>query len=605
MQRKLSLLLILLLVVATAACGGSGDDDALQTGEPLAALPGRPVGEARPPRNGPIGAASPTTEPELTEPKAPTVLSDFELPEGPSLADVTLTDAPTYLFLFTHTEDHINHELSDERYWRIGAMIEALADAYPDLDLTWTIEFMGADAEDAAERNGETGLVDYLLSLQDQDLVEFGYHAQHDPTYSNRPQNDLPEEPTYEQAYDALWTWITCRKDPLYGGCIEDQGGGIEAILDAFGQVKIVTGLGIGSGAQIERTAGSLAVRELVPDRMLSFGFPDHGALQRSQQYISARDGLLALLTPTNETTSGTFWMDNSISINDSASLEGVNAGALRDGPEATQATLESLDGSQSFVINVGIADKYLYTADGTSPTIWAYSHPDTPELPEQYLLSDAEREKQYAQTQESLDYLAQTVTESDGGLQFVSADEVIGLFTSDDYWNVDADELEQVALWTLNQWNGQPPNWTYDGEDFYSLSDTFALLVSALQGSLADSDVVSNVYGPWSVTQDVTPAANVQVDTLRSLLDGELIHDGRIDETYEVGGQRLTATQLLYALSALYVFDRNSVDAGVIEVPQTATAPETMGYLDALGCTNCLDTAWSFKPARFQDESR
>jgi hypothetical protein len=70
------------------------------------------------------------------------------------------------------------------------------------------------------------------------------------------------------------------------------------------------------------------------------------------------------------------------------------------------------------------------------------------------------------------------------------------------------------------------------------------------------------------------------------------------------VGGETLTATQLLYALSALYVFDRYAVNAGDIEVPQTETAPQTFGYLETLGCSNCLDTAWSLKPARFQDLS-
>jgi hypothetical protein len=230
--------------------------------------------------------------------------------------------------------------------------------------------------------------------------------------------------------------------------------------------------------------------------------------------------------------------------------------------------------------------------------------HPETPELPPQYLKSTAEREEGYALTEQSLDYLAQAVAESDGTLQFASADQVVGLFTSEDYWDVDADELEQIALWTLNQWDGSPPDWTYDGEDFYSLTDTFALLVAALQGSLAGSDTVSNVYGPWSATRATTPATSVSVDALRSLLDDDLIREDRIAETYSVGGETLTATQLLYALSALYVFDRYAVNAGDIEVPQTETAPQTFGYLETLGCSNCLDTAWSLKPARFQDLS-
>lgn len=566
---------LLLLVAAVVACGSasSGED---------AATPLRTLGSS----------------PARTQSTA-----DFTLPAGPVLTDATVTDAPSYLFLFTHTEDQFNYELSDERFWRVGAMIEDLAAAYPDLDITWTIEFQGADAKTTLDRNHDTGLADYLLSLKDRGLVEFGYHAHHDPTYENRPQNDLPAEPTYDEVYDALWTWITCEKDPVYGGCVEERDGGLEAILNGFGHVEIVTGLGVGEGFQVERSAGSRAVRDLIPERLLGYGFPDHGALERDQTYLAARDGLLALLTPTNETSSATFWMDNSVRINDSASLEGVNANPLREGADLLKQSLEVLDGSRPFVINAGIASKYLYTVDTTSPTKWAYVHPLTPELPEEYLQPDAEREKRYALTQQSIEYLAQTVAENPQSMRFVDADQVVDLFTSDDYWNVDADELEQIALWTLNQWQSRPPSWAYDGEDFYSLADTFALLAAALSGAPTD-DIVSNVYGPWSAGQAATPATSVSTDDLGALIAGGLIGDGRIQESYAVGGQTLSATQLLYALSYLYVLDRYSVDAAVIEIPQTQTAPETFGYLEDLGCLNCLDTAWSLKPARFQNLS-
>ncbi len=295
------------------------------------------------------GAPEPTALPRKALPTptptsagATAAAADFSLPPGPEVIDAPLSSAPSYLFLFTHTEDQFNDELSEERYWRIGAMLEDFAAQHPELDPVWTIEFMGADAEEVASRNDETGLVDYLLSLHDRGLVEFGYHAKHEPTYQNRPQNDLPAEPTYDEVYDALWTWITCRKDPAYGGCTAERGGGIDEILDVFGQVTLVTGYGQSDGVQIERSAGSQAVRELVPDRMLSFGFPDHGDVAQGDDYATVRDGLLAILTPTHETSSGTFWMDNSIRINDSASLEGVNAGRLREGPGPLADTLDS-----------------------------------------------------------------------------------------------------------------------------------------------------------------------------------------------------------------------------------------------------------------------
>ena len=65
-------------------------------------------------------------------------------------------------------------------------MIEELSQTYPEADIVWTIEFQGSDAETVGERNSETGLVDHLRGLNDRGLVEFGYHAHHDPTYQNR-----------------------------------------------------------------------------------------------------------------------------------------------------------------------------------------------------------------------------------------------------------------------------------------------------------------------------------------------------------------------------------------------------------------------------------
>jgi hypothetical protein len=525
----------------------------------------------------------------------------FILPEGPELASVALSDAPSYLFLFTHTEDPFNHELSEERYWRVGAMVAAIATAYPELDMTWTIEFQGSDAATVYARNPETGVVDYLRSLRDRGLVEFGYHAHHDPTYENRPQNELGNEPSYDEAYEALWTWITCVKDTAYGGCVEERGGGIEAVLEAFGQVKIVTGLGLDGGAQMERSAGSQAVRDLLPGRLLGFGFPDHGSVTRDRTYIEARDGLLGLLTPTHETSSATFWMDNAIRINDSASLEGVNGGPLRDGPELIAAAMDAVDGTRSFVINVGVADKYHYTVESTSPTKYGYEHPESPELPAELLRTPQQRERSYALTEQALNYLAERISADPAAFRFVSADEVVALFTSEDYWNVDDDELEQIALWILNEWHAEPPDWVYDGEDFYSLADAFALLAAALRDAPA-TGIVSNVYGPWSAVAAETDSIDLPIAALQTLRGGELVNGSRIAETYTVDGRTLSATQVLYALAYLFVLERNGVEAESIHIPETRSAPQTSGYLEALGCSNCLDTAWSLKPARFQD---
>ncbi|MDG1950190.1 MAG: hypothetical protein P8J32_05265, partial [bacterium] len=312
----------------------------------------------------------------------------FELGPGPEVTDVNLENPPLYLYAFTHTEDHINHTLSENRYWRTGAMIEELTAEFPALPFTWTIEFQGADAQTITERNSETGLVDYLLSLNEQGFIEFGYHAHHEPTYNNRPQKDLSSNPNFEDVYVALQEWVSCEKDPLLGGCVNETGGGLLKILEVFGQVEVVSGVGYDDGFLIERSAGSQVIQSHLPNRLLGFGLPDHGAALDDEGYTQSRNELLKLLTPTNETSSGTFWMDNAVRINDGVPLDDVESIRIRDGARLVQNSLEGLDDNRPHVLNAGLADKYVYTKIGTSPTKWAYAHTDDPELPEEWLNS-------------------------------------------------------------------------------------------------------------------------------------------------------------------------------------------------------------------------
>lgn len=527
---------------------------------------------------------------------------DFVLPEGPSLQNAAATSkAPIYFFLFTHTEDHINHELSEERYSRTGEMIESLARSNPEVPLHWTIEFQGADAATVASRNRQTGIMDYLLDLNEQGLVSFGYHAHHDPTYLNRPQKELSTDPTWDEVYDALHEWITCTKDPLKGGCTSPTGGGLQAILNNFGEVEIVTGLGIGEGMQIERSAGSQAVLAEIPDRLLAFGAPDHGdtlgGKDSENNFADLRDELMRLLSPTNETSSGTFWMDNTIRINDGAVADGMDSLNLIDGVKAAEAALQELDRSKPHVINTGIASKYIYTKLGTSPTIWAYKNPSNPELPSQWLNNASTIEKNYKITEETLSYMTETFIPENSGSQWVSPDEVVDLFTSADYWDVDDEELQNIALWILNEWGQEPPTYAYDGEDFYSLTDSFALLLNELSGG-REENLISKYYGPWSLLSDQSAAVSITSAELDEWMEEWDFENKQMSESFTVGKEELSPAQMLYALALRFV---NS-DAQSIEVPATNNAPISYELLEGMGCTDCLDSAWSLKPARFQD---
>lgn len=527
---------------------------------------------------------------------------EFELGSAPEIVDVEITNPPLYLYAFTHTEDHINHALSEARYWQIGQMVEELTAEFPGLPFSWMIEFQGADAKTVTDRNDETGLVDYLLSLNEQGFVEFGYHAHHDPNYNNRPQKELGIAPSFQEVYSALKTWVTCEKDPLLGGCVESTGGGLQAILNTFGQVEIVTGVGYDDGFLIERSAGSQVIKNYLPERLLGFGLPDHGAAIRDQGYSESRNALLALLTPTHETSSGTYWMDNAVRINDGVPLDGIESIRVRDGARSAQRLLEGLDAARPHVLNVGLADKYIYTKTGTSPTKWAYANVDDPELPEEWLNSEQEIAKNYTLTEEGLRFLMEYMSEQVNGSQFVSSDEVVDLFTSEDYWEVDADELEQIALWIVNEWDDAPPEWVYDGEDFYSLTDAWMLLTAGLNNVYLEQGPISTTYAPWSGLEQITDATNVAYEDIIAFVDEVSVIQNRLDVAHEIGEEYLSLTQSLYAMAYAYAMKAQGVATGMIEIPAVDRFPESYHLLEELGCGGCFDTTWSLKPARFQD---
>jgi hypothetical protein len=115
------------LAILATACS-SDDADLLPKNTPGSSSPFAAAGgTARPPRDSqkPLPSA-PSTATPATPPASSNSAANFDLPQGPVLNDVSLDGAPSYLFLFTHTEDHINHELSEERYLRIGPMITFL-----------------------------------------------------------------------------------------------------------------------------------------------------------------------------------------------------------------------------------------------------------------------------------------------------------------------------------------------------------------------------------------------------------------------------------------------------------------------------------------------
>ena len=518
--------------------------------------------------------------------------------------------APVYLFLFTHTEDHFNHELSEERYTTFAPLVADLAVANPEANLAWTIEFQGADAKTVLERDGETGIATMLKAYADDGVIEFGYHAHHDPNYNNRPQKELSAESSWEEKVQGMDTWVSCEKDPVLGGCEVPEEGGILAVAK-FGPVQIVTGLHLYTEANVEHDATVHASRRSLPSRRLGFGYPDHGSIVQDVDYVALRDELVTLLTPSVETSGTLLWADNILRINDGDLIGGTPTINLLEGENNAQEVFDSVDRSRPHVFNTGLASKYLYTAAGTSPTIYGYSHRDSPELPEDQLVLPSERAEGYRRSEEALTRLVEDILPANPGSRFVRSSDVLELAAPAAYYAVSAESLDVIARWVLLHWDSGPPNFVSDGTDFYSLRDAVVLLSRGIAEGYPDTVALHEVYGPFGVAAE-SEAQTAGADAfiaLASTLAQELEPDPVWQETpsnllqgsYEGGTGTLDPAQLLYGLAMVYASTYAGQPVTEVALPAGSTMPATLEILVDMGCADCQGTAWSLKPARIR----
>ncbi len=535
---------------------------------------------------------------------------------------VTETDeeaAPFYLFLFTHTEDPFNHRPSERRYTEFAPLVSRLAAAHPEQHIVWTIEFMGSDAKEVLDRDPETGIATMLREYADTGAIEFGYHAHHEPTYHNRPQTRLEPASSWEEKVEGMDEWMSCEKalPPVEsatvtaGDCVAPDEGGLRAV-EHFGEVEIVTGLHLYADSNVEHDTSVHASRRHLPDRRVGFGYPDHGALAIDRDFVEARDELIARLTPSVHTSGSLIWADNILRVNDGDLRSGVPTINTLEGPEFAREIFAAMDRSRPHVINVGIASKYHYTAEGSSPTIYGYSHPDSPWLPRHLLLSPPAQNESYRQSKRALRTLVNELVPDTPGVRFVNTDDIQELAAPDAYFEVSDESLDVIARWILLGWGDGPPDWASDGLDFYSLRDALVLLSRAIADRYPATVDLTDVYGPFDVefSHDTTTVPAATFEALATTLAFDLAPDATWETTpsniiqrgYEVAGAGLDPAQILYGLATLYASTYAGEPVDEVTIPAGVSMPETLAILESMGCDDCQATAWSLKPARIRE---
>jgi len=518
-----------------------------------------------------------------------------------------ITNAPVYLYLFTHTEDHINHELSEERYLRLAPTVSSMNSLYPESNIVWNIFFQGSDALTVLERNEDTGVVDMLQEYANEGVITFAYHGVHEPVTLQKPEKTLGENPSWTDIVNSINNWTTCQRDPVFGGCIENSGGGIQAVQQ-IGQVDSVSGVGIVLGL-LETGAGKHAIDKNVNNRLLGFGFSDHAPA--GPGYNDIVKELTTILSPAVDTTPTLFWMDDVIRTND-AGLYLTGSLDLKNDPMITSKVLESVDRTRPNIYHAGFASKYIYTMKGTSPTNYAYANPLNPELPESMINEENTIERYYQNSIDNLEYLAGDYMQNTN-TQFISSNEIKELVAPAEYWEITDEQLDVLARWTLTKTdNGQLPNFVSDGTEYYSLRDTLILLSSALTNPNEHVIELQLGYGPL---ESVSVQRPVKVETEEMIEIANYIN-GNINSGYTAewqtvplnivessytlnSGDKINTAQLLYALAAVYASNYAGEPLDSFTVPMLEPMPATLLHLEGLECTSCEGSSWSLKPAR------
>ena len=518
-------------------------------------------------------------------------------------------DLPVFIFLFTHTEDPFNHQLSEERYTRLIPVVDRIASENPDSHLAWTIMFQGSDARTVAERNATTGVLDLLQAADQSGLVEFGYHAQHDPTYVNRPQRGFTADATWEELVTGLDEWVSCRKNLLYGGCEEDAAGGVVAIESLIGDVQVASGLLVWD--YFETGAGVHAMRRWNPERILGFGFPDHGPIISSGLWRGPVPELLEILSPEWDTSPSVVWMDDIIRISGGNAPETTTGINTLEGRREAERKLEGLSRDRIQLFNSGIASKYHYTVAGTSPTIYGYSDPQEPELPPGLIHTRADIDAFYQTTEQALRYLAAEFVPNNPGSRFIDSAWLIDHIAPAGYFSVSGDQVDRIAEWVVANWAGAPPAFVYDGLEYFSLRDALVLLSMVRSEAGAGALTLFPAYGPFDdagdrgsteipvVTLDAI-ATSISADvTAAAFSEWEATPSNLLPSAYDGGA--ISPAQVLYALAALHLAGDGGAVPGSITVPATRGFPVTLDLLHDIGCPRCFGTAWSLKPARIR----
>ncbi len=423
---------------------------------------------------------------------------------------------PVYVYIFDHTEDHINVGEGatlghcEARWYRLYELLERLSEEYPDATLDgspWVnLQFHGAEADSLEDRNELTaaapgadgiGLADRTRGAIDDGLIDIGYHAAHEPTYESNAFTDVScRSLSVEEQFDLSEEYLACWRDPIRGAggpnyCDAGDAGGIlevNRVLLGFDEGEpgntVVTGLRCAAGMAI----GSVVLDRFAPNRM-GFGFDDHvggsgGAERLPQEHFDSAGLILEELATMDGAVYGLHFVHGTLVTSMYGDTErGFGGFGPRDGPAELERRIGLLPEGIASIAKFHLGAKYIYTAQGpdcSSPTQWGYSNPDTPMLEDDCIRDEDSQEEYWTFLEEELRYLIEQVFTDRPGSAIVTPSALIQRVEPGHGFEVTAEQLYEAAEAASAPSEGFPL-FVMAGERPLALADLFRLLAEAL----------------------------------------------------------------------------------------------------------------------------
>jgi len=339
------------------------------------------------------------------------------------------------------------------------------------------------------------------------------------------------------------------------------------------------------------------------------FGFADHGPEAQPEAVRS----LMTRLCPERRTPCGIFWMDGKLHINDGNPVDGVGLMCVELPQEALDSALDRMDLTRVQVMNVHIATKFIYADE--SPTRYAYTNPDHPELPPDLLLSEADREKKYQWAFDNLEYLAGTYLPAHSGSRFVSGSSLLEIFIDETGAEIPLTRVLDIATALAGGYdNGAPPDFVKAQGYYYTLAETWSLVLQALaahreSGALPASVILHVPHGPIEDAPASTGAATLDsaaiADTAGSIAallpPGEwtAVPRDMIPARVTVGTATLNAAEFLRAAADMLIQIGAGQAPASITVEPADLLPDIHDALVAIREPVFPGVSWSLKPAR------